>query len=372
MSTKSIAVWCAEINGAAKTGYEVHANYWRLSGDEDFVRQAGKVADLLEIGVRVDDPHAVDHIGIFLPFKISRSEIEDCSAYFANTAIAQGIFNDVLRVTTAGPSGPRCIELSGPSGPLCRVHRFAVTPGSGIAVGELEVQEEGDGTLLTISRSALALAASAAAGAPADAYFRLRVPTSGGGLLTVLRPRDHALQSGYDVVEYIDFRLNEARTLPTTIESRMRGVGANAAELKLVAFLAAVPILSSIAVSSSQSHKMRVLEHDLWTPYVPGQLPKDMMVYHWKRERGVVAGSNGLTQMAGPPIQDFSAFIKLSTRRTSRKTLALYLAIAFIFGVFGNLFASGIESLWSFMTSETPFYGNSAFNERSENVQAGE
>ena len=372
MSTKSIAVWCAERSGSAKTEYEVHANYWRLSGDADFVRKAGNVSDLLEIGVRVDDPGAVDHIGIFLPFKVLRAEVEDCSRYFADTAIAQGIFNDVLRVTTAGPGGPRCIELSGPSGPLCRVHCFSTNTGSGIARAELDVQDEASGTLLTISRSALAAAAAAAGAAPADAYFRLRVPTSGGGLLTVLRPRDHALQSGYEVIEYIDFRLNEARTLPTTVEARMRGVGTNAAELKLVAFLTAVPILSSIAVSSSQSHKMRVLEHDLWTPYVPGQLPKDMMVYHWKRERGLAPGQTGASRLPGPPIQDFSAFIKMSTRRTGRRTLVLYLVIAFLFGVFGNLCASFIEALPPVLTRVSSAFGNSASAESSGNVKGVE
>jgi len=369
MSTKSIAVWCAEFSGAAKTEYEVHANYWRLSGDADFVREAGNVSDLLEIGVRVDDPGAVDHIGIFLPFKVSREEVEDCSKYFAGTAIAQGIFNDVLRVTMAGPGGPRCIELSGPSGPLCRVHCFSFNTGSGIAPEELDVQDEAYGTLLTIRRSALATAATAAAAAPADAYFRLRVPTAGGGLLTVLRPRDHALQSGYEVIEYIDFRLNEARTLPTTVETRMRGAGTNAAELKLVAFLTAVPILSSITVSSSQSHKMRVLEHDLWTPYVPGRLPKDMMVYHWKRERGFIPDPTVALRVPGPPIQDFSAFIKMSTRRTSRRTLVLYLAIAFIFGVLGNLCASLIEALPSMLTCVSSVVGNSASAQCSEYVQ---
>jgi hypothetical protein len=289
----------------------------------------------------------VDHIQIFVPFKVSRNVIEDCSTRFTDTAIAQGIFNDVLTVTVAGPTGPRCIELSGPAGPLCRVHCFNVVAGSGIVPAELDVQDEAGGTLLTITSPALRTAAAASSSALADAYFRLRMPTSGGGLLTILRPKDHALQSGYEVVEYIDFRLNEARTLPSSVETKMRAAGVNAAELKLVAFLTAVPILSNIAVSSSQSHKMRVLEHDLWASYVPGQLPTDMMVYHWKRERGSLPDLSGAGTLPGPPIQDFSAFIKLSTRRTGRGALALYLIIAFVFGILGNLAASGIEAAFS-------------------------
>lgn len=42
-------------------------------------------------------------------------------------------------------------------------------------------------------------------------------------------------------------------------------------------------------------------------------------------------------------IKDFSAFVKMQTRRTGRQILKNYLIIAFAFGVLGNLTASAIE-----------------------------
>ncbi len=142
---------------------------------------------------------------------------------------------------------------------------------------------------------------------------------------------DRLLQSGFEEVEYIDFRLNEARTLPEQVETMMRTELANMRiKLRLVAFLTAVPVRSELSVSHRQSHKLRLLEHQLWNKYVPGGIPEGMMVYHWKEDR-----PNG--------IDDFSAFVKLQTRRSGRSTLIKYLAVAFLFGVLGNLAASSLE-----------------------------
>jgi hypothetical protein len=67
-----------------------------------------------------------------------------------------------------------------------------------------------------------------------------------------------------------------------------------------------------------------------------------MMVYHWRE-----------IDPAG--IKDFSAFVKMQTRRTGRQILNNYLIIAFAFGVLGNLTASAIEpaltSALSFLAS---------------------
>jgi hypothetical protein len=140
------------------------------------------------------------------------------------------------------------------------------------------------------------------------------------------------LLSGYDQIEYLDFRLNEARTLPSKVENRMAGdQPLGAATIKLVAFLTAVPVSAELSVAHSEFHKMRLLENHIWSAYAPG-IPPGMVVYHWKR-----------VARPGKAIIDFSAFVKLQIRRSSRSILLKYLLFAFLFGVFGNLAASGIE-----------------------------
>src|SRR4051812_36202441 len=88
-------------------------------------------------------------------------------------------------------------------------------------------------------------------------------------------------------------------------------------KMKLVAFLTAIPVQSELSASKESAHKFRLLEHDPWSNYVPSGIPEGMMVYHWKREK-----TDG--------IADFSAFVKLQTRRSGRNTLTKYLIIAFL------------------------------------------
>lgn len=139
---------------------------------------------------------------------------------------------------------------------------------------------------------------------------------------------DRFLLSGYDQIEYLDFRLNEARTLPTEVERRISSdQPLGTTRIKLVAFLTAVPVSSELSVANTEFHKMRLLEYAIWSAYAPG-LPRGMVVYHWKK--------------SAPPsrsVDSFSAFVKLQTRHSGSETLLKYLLFAFAFGIFGNLVA---------------------------------
>ena len=127
--------------------------------------------------------------------------------------------------------------------------------------------------------------------------------------------------------------------MPPAIEQRMRAdrlKGGNIA-FRLVAFLTAVPVHSELSASNTPSHKTRLLE-PVWNGYVPSGIPEGMVVYHWKKLPDPLK-----------PITDFSAFVKLRTRRTSRKILWTYLGIAFAIGLLGNwtaeLVSDGFKSV---------------------------
>jgi hypothetical protein len=282
----------------------------------------------------LDNPAEIDRVCIFLPHPVAVEAIVDCSDYLSGPEIAQGLFNEVLTTTAA----PRYLELNGNLGIFCRVHRF-IKDGPEIDPTDLAVELIAAGALLTITRQALdevgreADEANRAGSPPSRAYFRLRIYLDADAQIAFVRripTHDRLLQSGFNEIEYIDFSLNEARTLPAQIETQMRNDQGNAVKLKLVAFLTAVPVLSELSVSNTPSHKLRLLEHQLWDPYVPSGIPEGMMVYHWKLEK-----PTGLA--------DFSAFVKLQTRRSGRKTFCKYLLIAFMFGVLGNLVASALQ-----------------------------
>lgn len=347
----TMAVWCVPRTGGGGTTMEAHFNYWRIAGDKDFVRTTKRTAaDFIEIGLLIADIKEVASINLYVPAAVVREVIEDCSGYLSQAKFAQGIFNEVLQVTAPVPGGPRSVALLGQSGAIfCRVHCFAEGTG-GLDSTELNVQRRYSGTVLTITAAAVNEARRHAAPL-APTYFRLRIRLKDGDenpFVKVIKPTDRRFQSGYEEIEYIDFRMNEARTLPTPVEQAMRtdsGPG-GAIPIELVAFLTAVPVHSEMTVSNNPSHKMRLLEQS-WNDYVACGIPQGMVVYHWRRDA-----------TTSKPINDFSAFVKLQTRRTSRRILAAYLLIAFLIGLAGNWTASLIqawaESYWHKPQIEKP------------------
>jgi hypothetical protein len=354
-ANRSLGVWCKPKNSQANAEIEAHFNYWRIAGDKAFKPSDGTTAvDFIEVGVLIDDASQIELIRIFAPIYVDPQLVADCSEQFEDVEIAQGIFNEVLKVTGPAITGPRCVELLRADGSIfARVHSFALTDGM-IGPAELSVVHQDGGSLLTIEPAALADAAAVAKpGEPT--YFRIRIyvaPQTENPIVRVLPTPDKLLQSSYDEIEYLDFRVNEARTLPDAVEQQMRAdQGAGIVRTRLIAFLAAVPVKSQLSVSNSPSHKMRLLEHDLWNGYVPGGIPHGMVVYHWKREAGRTRQSTSTSPESGAPdVRDFTAFVKLQTKQASNGIWIAYLIVAFLIGIAGNLTSELFTSLLSHST----------------------
>jgi hypothetical protein len=339
LSSKSMAVWCLQPLRARRTSFEVHFNYWRLgTGVANSRHSDNGICDFAEIGVRLDDAKSIDQILIYVPLAITAASVRDCAPYFREANISQGIFNEVITVKPPSPNEMRTVVLREKNNKLfCRVHCFKTgSHGVSLDVSELTVARFAEGSLITIRSAALAVARAQGRNAKhKPVYFRLRVlmPTHPGSnpFVKEIKAADRVLQSGFEQIEYLDFRLNEARTLPPQVESRMRNEHALGARLKLVAFLTAIPVESDLSEANSLSHKMRLLEYPIWKDYAPGVL-ESMVVYHWKRAETL------------KHIGDFNAFVKLRIRQSNRWIMIKYLGVAFAFGVAGNLTASALES----------------------------
>jgi hypothetical protein len=337
-SDGSMAVWSFHKAGGAGASAEVHFNYWRISGDRTFKpADEHPCRDFVEIGIWLVKPETVGSVCIYLPGQ--HWDFEDVAVRFTSPDIVQGIFNTQL--TGAQANLPSRVEVQRTSGErFCRIHQFP-TDQNGIVATHLTSEKCADGTLLKITQHALdEVSFNLPENVPA--YFRLRAylhAQADSPFVKDIVPSDRNFQTGYEVVDYLDFRLNEARSLPTQVEEQMRvGLGTRL-PITMVAFLTAVPVQSNVTTSSLETHKMRLLEQT-WNDYVPGGIPRGMMVYHWKRQ-----------PKGDGNVEDFSAFVKMATRVSNRKILAVYLIIAFGFGVAGNLAASWI---WDFFTSSPP------------------
>jgi hypothetical protein len=222
--------------------------------------------DFAEVGALVSNPNLIESIKIFLPFKLAYLDLHDCGPHFKQVEIAQGIFNEPLTCNLAGPPGPQRVELLRNGDQFCRVHLFP-TENNRIDPNQLTLTAEADGTLITVTRLAIdEICHQLPANCPA--YVRLRAFLPIGDprpFVEVTSPYDRFFQSGFDEIECVDFRLNEARTLPQRIESLMRTPqGEHPVPLDRVAFLTAIPVAAELTGTSIATHKNRVLERDLW------------------------------------------------------------------------------------------------------------
>lgn len=322
VDNKTIAFWCEKADGAGETAAEFHVNLWHFSKK--------KRADFFEIGILPDDPGALSAIKIYVPFSLDGSDIRDLGPEFASTDLAQGIFNETL-ASTRQPNG-KCVELKNANMVYCNVHIFSPDDAI-IDTDELLLKPQNGGTLLTITQQALATLARQSEGSTRG-YFRLRISPktkSARPFMTVIKPKDRAWTSGFDVIEYIDCRINEARTLPKSVETAAAGAPYGVAATSRVVFLAVVPVVSSVTSSHAAWHKSRLLENEIWRNYVPAGLEDGMVVYHWRKEF-----ADDITK----PLHGFSVFVKMQIRKSGLLIISLYLVMAFLLGIVGSLTAS--------------------------------
>ncbi len=319
---KTIAFWCEKASEAGNTSAEFHVNLWHFANK--------KRADFFEVGILPDDPSALSAIRIYVPFALTSNDIHDLGPEFASTELAQGIFNETLSSTQ--PPGGKCVELRDGNSVYCQVHIFS-PDGRAIDAEELSLRSQSGGTLLTITHQALKSLARQS-DETHRGYFRLRISPktkNARPFMTTIKPKDRAWNSGFELIEYIDCRLNEARTLPKTVETAAVSTPYGVAMTSRVVFIAVVPVVSSVTSSHAEWHKSRLLENEIWQNYVPQGLEDGMVVYHWRKI---------FEKDTSKPLRGFSAFVKMQTRKSGLLIIGLYLFMAFLLGIIGSLTAS--------------------------------
>lgn len=380
LSNGTMAIWCVPHANAvapqnappSPTQIEAHFNYWRVEGKKTpRSKKTHLVRDFIEVGLMIESIASIKEIGIYVPVKIEREMVEDCSPYLSKPEFAQGIFNEPITAIPPASGMPHFTVLQYQSGKIfCRVHNFALNNNI-IDTSELALKDEFGGTTLTITNAAVS-AVSVSPPFP-DIYFRIRIVLESSPLknpfIKKIPTPDGFLQSGFDQIEYLDFRVNEARTLPPAIEARIATNHLQGAtvEIKRIAFLTAVPVNSELIVSSAPAHKTRLLEQ-LWDNYAQTGIPSGMVVYHWKKESASqIAALNpspnpGQLSLPNKPLTDFSAFVKLQTRRSGGLK---YLCFAFLFGLCGNILATLL------MTNGGPWWEHHVLHEQTPVDLAG-
>ena len=343
MAGKSVAVWTRGEEGDDQT-HEVHINYWRLEGGEAYwlsrmkfcvckfvgrkFRAKTPKQDKLEFGFWVWAPNKVSEASIYLPLKLERGDIHDCADNFKRSEISQAIFNEPVTITHGAENAPVIVAKIDDE-IYTSIFLFEKLPNGNISEDELMIEEKGEGTQLTITSKAIK-SAVAADDKSEKLYFRLRVRLhSGSPFVSTIRPFDGALQSGYEEIDYIDFRINESRSLPRDVQESLRK---STSKLRKISFLTAAPISLGLSSNDAPLHKMRVLESAVWGGYMKN-LPSHMMVYHWRKD-----------WKDSTAISDFTGFVKFAMRRSGRGRVLKYLFIFLLLSILSSWLAARIDA----------------------------
>lgn len=365
---------------------QLHVNYWhfsyekrgwlnkqlqkakRLISDSKGTAQIGKYTpDFLDIGLMVPLVAGLDSVSIYLPFNIKLNDIDDISPLLNDKAIAGAIFNENLTSKGDVNGKDHQFTLLQNEKEFCALKSFAInnkenviSDAERIECNEIETKE---GSILKIKKKAFEGFNYSSSESEKLLYFRLRVPLQGENKQAFVRdidPEDKLLNSSYEKTEFIDFRINEFRLLPSLVQDQIEEeLGVSHLQMQRIDFLLAVNLVADITGARKEFHKSRFLEPLLWENYFKGKhsyvselIKKGILVYHWKKIR-----------TDGQPFNDFVAFVKLKVRVSSMSIIARCTFFAFLVGLLGSLTGSflysGPEGLnGAFQKWEVALFGN--------------
>ena len=288
----------------------VYINDWINPKDKSFV----------DLSIRIRGIKASTGLSIYVPFSISRDEIEDVSLLFDDTKILQATFSAACIVDYL--KNPHTSEIAYNGKTVDIIH---------ISTLEYQVKPLAEGTLIRIDLVKLQSFLD-----NDEAYLIWRMPhktldavfkpcVNVGNMLDRLRDLITtpvvSEKYGYSV------RINETRLLPEEVTR----IGAFHRQ-KLQKAVITLSINESYELNDGGCYRIRRLEENLYQKFLPKNYPcEDVITYHWNQSRE----DNARGQ--------FNFYYGITKESVSRKSMSLYLVLLMIIGVIGDLLASAVQ-----------------------------
>ena len=286
----------------------------------DWLNPLGK--NYVDIAVRIRGILESNSLHVYVPFAVSRDEIDDISLLFHNTKILQATFNAACIVDYKKNAHTSEIAYNGKT--IDIVH---------ISTMEYKSELLADGTLISVNLEALRPfldndEASFIWRMPhktLDEIFKPRVNMKSimGRLRDLITTPVVSEKYGYSV------RINESRLLPEEITR----IGAFHRQ-KLKKALIAISINENYELNDAGCYRIHRLEERLYEDYLPKDYKHDdVITYQWRQSR-----SDNLQGQ-------FNFYYNISQNYVSRGSMFLYMVLLMAIGVIGNLIASYLWDL---------------------------
>ena len=286
----------------------------------DWLNPKGK--SYIDIAVRIRGIKASQGLHVYVPFLVSKYEIEDVSLRFNDTKILQATFSVACIVDYKKNEHTSEVAYNGKTVDI--VH---------ISTLDYEAKPLADGTLISVDLNALQPFLDNDEG-----YFIWRMPHK--SLDEIFRPRvnmGHILTRLSDLIttpvvseKYgYSVRVNESRLLPEEITR----IGSFHRQ-KLKKAVVTLSISENYEVNDSGSYRIRRLEENLYREYLPAKYKcEDVISYQWNQSRN--------DNLRG----HFNFYFSVSKNAINGGSMTLYMILLMIIAIMGEILGDIAKTL---------------------------
>ena len=291
----------------------------------DWLNPRGK--SYVDIAVRIRGIKASKALYVYVPFDVSRDEIEDVSLLFNNTKILQATFSAACIVDYKKNEHTSEIAYNGKTVDIVHISTMAY-----------QAERIADGTLISVDLCALQEFLDNDEG-----YFIWRMPHK--SLNDIFKPRvdmGNALARLRDLIttpvvseKYgYSVRVNESRLLPEEITR----IGAFHRQ-KLKKAVITLSIDENYELNDFGCYRIHRLEENLYKGYLPEEYNReDVITYQWNQSRE--------DNLQG----QFNFYYNIAKDSVSRGSMFLYMVLLMALGIIGNILAEYVMLLIDLLT----------------------
>ena len=287
----------------------------------DWLNPKGK--SYVDLGIRICRIQASKALHVYVPFAVSKNEIEDVSLRFNNTKILQATFSAACIIDYM--KNPYTSEIAYNGKTVDVVHLSTLEP---------EIKLLSDGTLITLDLEELKPYLE-----NDEIYLIWRMPHKSldevfksqvnvGSAMERLRDLITtpvvAEKYGYSI------RINEARLLPEEITR----IGALHRQ-KLKKATITISLSEDYELNDAGCYRIRRMEEKLYHEYLPSDFPiEDVITYQWKQSREQNFHGH------------FNFYYSIGRESISRGSMLLYMILLLSIGVIGDIVSGAVQALF--------------------------
>ncbi len=276
----------------------------------------------VDLAIRIRGAKVSTYLYVYVPFAVTRNEIEDVSLLFNNTKILQATFSAACIVDYMKNAHTSEIAYNGKTVDI--VH---------ISTLDFQVKELPKGTLVGVDLEKLQPFLD-----NDEAYFIWRMPQK--SLDEIFRARVNARNALSRLKDLIttpvvsekygySIRINEARLLPEEITR----IGAFHRQ-KLKKAVITLSIDENYELNDGGCYRIRRLEENLYKDFLPRDYKyENVITYQWDQTRDY--------NLQG----QFNFYYNLTKNYVSRRSMFVYMVLLLAIGVVGDLLSNLVQAL---------------------------